>query len=565
MKVFLFFISIIILSASTSAQYFPSKNYPVNYFRNPLNIPVNLSGNFGELRTNHFHMGLDMRTNQRENLPVYAAADGYVSQIIVERFGYGRAIIITHPNGYSTLYAHLNDFYNELNEHVKDIQYRNEKWEADFTLPPGLFPVKKGQFIAYSGNTGGSEGPHLHFEIRDTKTGSNINPLRFQFGIADNISPTLYRLFYYDRRVSTYAGSPVSIPVKKVKGEYATNDSVVVIRSPNISFGISAEDKTNKSFSFGIYQAELWVDDSLRNAFRLDDFPYDDSRYMNAAIDFKTKYSGGSYIQHLSVLPANKSSIYYPLQDGSIHIADTSLHKVEIVIKDAAGNASNLAFKIRLDTTLLNQPVYHGHTMIPNLPILLQQPIIAVSFSNKAFYDTLQFDLSAADLDTGAVSQQFSLHNFRVPVHDSFTVKMKLTKPVDEKLKDKIVMQLTSNRKIVAEKGTWDNNWMEAKFWDLGKIQLLVDTIPPTIQPIGFRNGSNLSKSKTITFIAEDDAGELKDFRAEVDGKWIMFSRKKDYFIHQLDGRISAGLHELKVLVMDEAGNTTERIYSFKR
>src|SRR4051812_23950804 len=193
-----------------------SSSFPKGYFRNPLDIPIQLAANFGELRPNHFHMGLDIRTQQRENLRVYAAAEGYVSRVKIERFGFGHAIYITHPNGYTTLYAHLNDLYEPLNNYLREKQYAEQRWEQDFELRPDQFPVVKGQFVAYSGNTGGSAGPHLHFEIRDTKTEKNLNPWLFDFGLTDHIKPSIFRLYYYDRRYSTYQSGPVSVPVKGI-------------------------------------------------------------------------------------------------------------------------------------------------------------------------------------------------------------------------------------------------------------------------------------------------------------------------------------------------------------
>ena len=173
------FLSVILLSIGFTL--FAQKNYPQNYFRNPMNIPMDLSANFGELRSNHWHMGLDIRTQQRENLSVYAAAEGYVSRVKVEPGGFGQAIYITHPNGYTTLYAHLNAFYPALQQYVKDQQYKLESWAVDIQVPANMFPVIKGTYIAKSGNTGGSQGPHVHFEIRDSETERCLNPLLFKF------------------------------------------------------------------------------------------------------------------------------------------------------------------------------------------------------------------------------------------------------------------------------------------------------------------------------------------------------------------------------------------------
>jgi len=180
MKIFYKLMLIVCLISGIISQ---AQNYPQNYFRNPLNIPMQLAANFGAIRSNHFHMGLDLRTNSQENLSVLASADGYVSRIKVERYGFGNAVYITHPNGYTTVYAHLNTYFDALDAYVKERQYKDEKWEQDITFQPGQFPVTKGQLIALSGNTGGSAGPHLHFEIRDTKTEECLNPLLFGFAI----------------------------------------------------------------------------------------------------------------------------------------------------------------------------------------------------------------------------------------------------------------------------------------------------------------------------------------------------------------------------------------------
>ena len=172
---------------SATAQIFIAKNYPQGYFQWPLVAKIGLAANFGELRPNHYHMGLDCKTDQKENVTVVAAADGYIAKVKIEPYGFGRCIYINHPNGLTTVYAHLNDFNTALEKYIAAQQYQLKSWKVFIDIPASLFPVKKGQFIAYSGNTGGSQGPHTHFEIRDTKTDKVLNPLLFGFAISDNI------------------------------------------------------------------------------------------------------------------------------------------------------------------------------------------------------------------------------------------------------------------------------------------------------------------------------------------------------------------------------------------
>jgi hypothetical protein len=559
-----------VTAVAANAQLFPSTDYPSNYFRNPMGIALQLSANFGEVRTNHFHMGFDIRTNQKENLPVYASADGYISRVKIERYGFGRVIYINHPNGYTTLYAHLNNFYSSLHTFVKDKQYKEEQWEQDITFSPDQFPVTKGQFIAYSGNTGGSAGPHLHYEIRDTKTENNLNPWLFNFNLPDNIAPYIYRLYFYDRRYSTYQVGPQQIPIKRLPGEYTSTDSIVVLPTSTFSLGISSEDKTSTSnFLFGIYQAELYIDDSVRFAFRLNDFAYPESRLVNAAIDFKTKQQGGPIIQHLSRLPGNHSSIFSSAAaDGVVIIGDTITHTAEIRAMDAAGNVTKLRFRFKFDPAKTKDYMFTQNSipLLPNQENTIEFDDINVFFPATSFYHMVPFVYAVQETNTArAASRIHSLHNYTIPINDSFTVKIKTTLPANNPLRDRVVIQLTSNRKIEAQKGAWNGDWMTAKFGDLGNIRLLIDTVPPTIRPVGWKAGSNLKKLRSISFIVKDDVGEIQSFRAELDGKWLMFRRKDNSFIHDFDERTTPGAHELKVTVLDMAGNTSEKSYRFIR
>jgi murein DD-endopeptidase MepM/ murein hydrolase activator NlpD len=233
-KPFLFFISLTFSSLSF-AQFFPAKNYPKGYFIYPVEARIGLAANFGELRANHYHMGLDCRTDRAENKIVKAAAEGYIARVSVAPFGFGRAIYINHPNGLTTLYGHLNEFYPALEKYVKEQQYKLESWQVSLIIPAGLFPVKKGQFIAYSGNTGGSQGPHCHFEIRDTKTEKVLNPLLFNLPIPDNVPPTILRLSMYDRCKSTYSQVPKIFALKTENGKYTTVQNLITVNTDKIS------------------------------------------------------------------------------------------------------------------------------------------------------------------------------------------------------------------------------------------------------------------------------------------------------------------------------------------
>jgi hypothetical protein len=550
-----------------------STSYPQGYFRNPLDIPIQLAANFGELRSNHFHMGLDIRTNHRENLAVHAAAEGYVSRIKIEKSGFGRAIYINHPNGYTTLYAHLNSFYEALQSYLIDKQYSDKKWEQDIEFEPGEFPVRKGQIIAYSGNTGGSAGPHLHFEIRDTKTGNNLNPWFFGFGLSDNMPPSIYRLYYYDRRYSTYQVSPVSIPITGNRGAYTSTQSMVVLSSPVVSFGISAEDKVHiSSFKYGISEASLSVDGALQSDFIINDISYDttshDTRYVNGSIDYKVRASGGPYIQHLSQLPGNYSNIFAKAGSGKMVLTDTLIHNAEIVVKDAAGNSSVLRFKFKWDPSKTEELMFAANSfpMIPGQENQLKLDDIEADFSAKAFYDTVPFvHSSQMSNDPKIVSSVHHLHNYLVPVHDSFTVRIKPSVTLATEVKDRVIMQLISDHKVEAQKGAWKGEWMEAKFRDLGIVRLLIDSIPPLIRLTGWVNGGSLRNRKSISISASDNAGELKSFTALLDGNWLLFSRKDNTFTHTVDERTSPGRHELTVTVEDIAGNVTEKNFSFIR
>ncbi|HTI91499.1 MAG TPA: M23 family metallopeptidase [Puia sp.] len=366
-------------AAEQSASLFPVVNYPGDYFRDPLDIPITLAANFGELRPNHYHMGLDIRTQHRENLPVFAAADGYVARVQIEPAGFGQAIYIRHPNGYTTVYGHLNQFFPALATYISGQQYRHESWQTDLELPATLFPVKKGDLIAYSGNTGGSQGPHLHFEIRRTAGDVNQNPLLFGLPVPDNTSPSFVRLAWYDRNQGIYEQSPHILPVRRGAGKsrparssaspagkslsksqddratagWTILSSSLAVPTSRISFAISAFDTQSGSVNpNGIYEATLYEDGQAVIGFQMNNISYDNTRNLNAHIDYRTRATGGPFLQHLSLLPGYPPPTIYASpagrpSNGVIDISDGQTHVIRIVIKDTYGNTSVLAFDLR--------------------------------------------------------------------------------------------------------------------------------------------------------------------------------------------------------------------------
>ncbi|MFS4431214.1 M23 family metallopeptidase [Chryseobacterium sp. S90] len=549
---------------NTSIIVQAQNNYPQNYFRNPLNIPMQLAANFGAIRTNHFHMGLDLRTNSQENLPVLAAAEGYVSRIKVERYGFGNAIYVTHPNGYTTVYAHLNKYFNKLDEYVKERQYKDEKWEQDISFQPGQFPVEKGQQIASSGNTGGSAGPHLHFEIRDTKTEECLNPLLFGFAIPDNIAPIISGLYWYDRRFSTYEPGANIIAVKKAGNVYTSN--LVKVNSPEISFAIKAVDKANQGFNLGIYNAELLMDGKLIYSFKIDKIHYDDTRYINGCIDYTKFIRDKMGIQHLSDLPGMKLK-NYSLSNaaGIIKLQDENVHTIEIVLRDVKGNTSRLTTKLQLNTTS-EKVSSTGKTVMPNEGKMIATENAEISFSKNAVYDAVNFNAyEKPDTDPNAVSNTIVLHSSYIPVQDEYTLKIKPNRKLSNTEKDKAVILFDYGSDNDVVKVKWNSDWAEGKFNRLGTAKLLIDNNLPSVSS-GWTEGAMIN-SNSLLLKGTAKVGDIILFRAELDGKWLRFARVKDNFVYIFDEKCpkGSGSHTLKVTTINTAGNTNTQTFAFQR
>ncbi len=509
---FTFFLLAILLYWPADLPAQSITNYPANYFRWPLNIKPEIVANLGELRPNHWHMGLDIRTDQRENLPVYAAAAGYISKIRVERSGFGRCIWITHPNGFTTLYAHLNNFFPALEEYVTEQQYKKETWAIELVFNSEKFPVSKGQVIAYSGNTGGSQGPHVHFEIRDTHTDECLNPLLFGFPLQDNVRPAILRLALYDRRGSIYEQSSRMFTLRNSDRGYIIPKTPVIKTGWNkLSFGIQAFDRlTGSPNEDGIFSAQLFFDEQPVTGFSFDSISYTETGYLNAHIDYKYRFNGGPYFQHLSQLAGEHSGVYHPINgNGVIELKDTGVHSVRVEVKDAYGNMSVLNFSVQYDNLI--QPVIslsQGQPFYPNYVNILEKPDFEMYLPETCLYDTLHsFYYRNNSSSPYSISALHQVNDPSVPVHDDLTVRIKPDRAIAADRKDKIVIQRTYRNDTDVRKAKWEGEWVSAQFGDFGYYQAFMDEMAPKINDIGREDTVNLSAASRIVFTPSDNFG----------------------------------------------------------
>jgi hypothetical protein len=622
-------------------QLFPATAYPRDYFRDPLDVPISLAANFGELRPNHYHMGLDIRTQHRENLPVYAAADGYVARVSIEPGGFGQAVYINHPNGYTTVYGHLNKFFPALAAWVHHEQYRRQSWQVYLEIPPTLFPVKKGELIAYSGSTGGSQGPHLHFEIRRTAGDINLNPLLFGLPVMDRNPPTIKSLAWYDRNLGIYDQSPQLIathidPPRWASGrasyahaDYSITPSLLIVHTTRISFALSAFDsQTGSTNPNGIFEADLFEDDRPIIGFRMDKISYDNTRNINAHIDYKTRERGGPFLQQLfflpgyplpsiyriparngaasegldpAALPATKGSAStaptdpaslaivgaHPA-DGVLDIGDGRPHKIEIRVLDTDSNSCTLGFQVQYQpsstppTLEADSPAVNtGKKFYPGMVDGLESPGCAFYLAEKSLYDSATLGAIVTGYPgsghslPGGVSSTYAIGVPWVPLLEPLLVRLQdaHTQRTDSlpgnawtTQEQKIVMVRSNGDQKDTRRPEWHDGWASARFREFGNFQLVEDTVPPTITPLAPLNGANLARASRIAFSVKDDLGAVLNFKAELDGAWLCFTNDKGLaFIYTFDEHCPPGPHTLKVSAEDVAGNRTVKEYHFTR
>jgi murein DD-endopeptidase MepM/ murein hydrolase activator NlpD len=550
---------IFVLFFLASFTTFAQKKYPNNYFRSPLDIPLKISGTFGELRNNHFHAGIDIKTNHRTGLKVYATADGYVSRIKVALWGYGKTIYITHPNGYTSVYAHLSKFGDGIQEYVKNIQYQKESYETGNMYPEeNKILVKKGEIIAYSGRTGGYVAPHLHYEIRDTKTEHIINPMLLGLKIQDSIAPRINKLMAY----SIGSNSRINRSTKKqsLSIKKDTLNSYITSRisaSGKIGFGINAYDFLGKeSNKNGVYSIEMLVNGKRHYYHDLETFSFPESKYINLLIDYPHYASYKSRIQKTFLEKENKLSIYKGLiNDGIIDVKDGFNYQVDIITKDFKGNTSSIRIPVigLKSESILEQKNDTTNYKISKIKFQkFTKNGVTVAFPKNTFYEDVFIDFSV----NGTIAE---IHKPNIPLDKNFTITFDSIMYENSDIDNIYIANINNKRYPYYQKTRKRSNKLFTTTKNLGKYTLLIDNLKPKIYNPNFKNGDWVSRLKYLTIKISDSQSGIKSYKAYIDDEWVLMEydlKNKKLSYDFSDKKLVGSKHIFKLVVSDNVGNT---------
>lgn len=539
---------------------------------NPLNGALIISGSFGEPRLNHFHTGIDITTRGKTGLSVYAFDAGYVSRIKVSAIGYGKAIYITHPNGLISVYGHLSKFNDVIQSYVTTQQYKQQKSELELYPEANQFIIKKGELIAYSGNSGGSSAPHLHFEVRDAAGESfPLNPLKYNLDLKDTIKPTFRELAIYNLNEPSDMVNPrhynLTTYQKSYKLQQRSTPDTITIPFNQVGVGVKVHDLANGCDSdgyFGVYRLQMNVDNIKVYEFAMNRLDFNEGRYANCHIDYKQKKKNKEQFYRCYLLPGNKAAIYDAvLNRGIIQLGKGEVKKVEIVSSDYFNNTSNVVFYI---TTSSNGYVQ----AVPPIGLLVKHneskswgnTRIKLTFDSGTFYDQTYLKIDSNKLPS-AYSTSYQIHNEYTPLHKSFSLSIKLNNYNTQLPESKFVLvRIKENGSVSAYKSTVANGWVSANPKELGTFYIASDTITPKITPTNFTPGQS-TKNKMLTLKITDNLSGIETYNFYVDNQWIVadYDAKNDLISIDISKQLS-GEHILKAVVVDAVGN--KKINTFK-
>ncbi|WP_347841121.1 M23 family metallopeptidase [uncultured Draconibacterium sp.] len=556
MKIFFTYFLFLISVLSTAQQ---------RYYSNPLKIPLLLSGSFAELRTNHFHSGIDIKTQGVTGLPVYAVADGYISRIVVSPTGYGKALYLNHANGTTTVYGHLNSFTPAIEKFVKDKQYEKKSFRVDLQVPPYLFAMKQDQEIGKSGNSGSSGGPHLHFEIRDTQTEEPLNPLQYDFPITDNIAPKIFSVILAPLTKQSHingSNTPQTYQAEAFNGTYRLKNNPEITFGGEIGVGIETNDYFNGSYNkCGISMLRMSVNDVEQFTFSLNRFSFSTSRYINSHIVYSAyKTTKRRYIKTW-LDPGNKLPIYtHNGTEGRLVASDAETKKVNIELQDTYGNSSRLAFSLQGNEMTLQNDSTRKPVFYYQQTNTFRNETARIEIPRDALYADFEFEYRTEPSWKELYTDYHFFHNNTVPLHKNAIIALRADSlPLHLQTKVLLAYVNPSTGEFNSAGGNYENGWVSTETRNLGVYALTVDTIPPEIEPLSVVNNS-LTESNRIRFKIKDDLAGIKSIEGFIDEKWALFEydAKTGIITHYFDAErfVLGKTHNFKLSVSDYRNNT---------
>jgi murein DD-endopeptidase MepM/ murein hydrolase activator NlpD len=530
-----------------------------------VNIPVYLSGTFGELRSGHFHSGIDIKTQGRTGIKIYAIADGYVARVKVTSNSYGNALYITHSNGYTSVYGHLDRFTNRIEKYVKNKQYGKKTHEVDLFPEPERFPVKKGHIIGYSGNSGYSFGPHLHFEVREASGQIPLNPLGYGTSVKDNLPPRLKRIAIYPLYQNSFINGKndkLILNLIKTGNGYQLPSGTQINVKGTIGIGIETYDYMNGSGNrCGVYSIELLVDSIRHYYHEINRIPFYETRYINSHVDYEQWKKQNIKIQKSFLNPNNQLSIYDVAgKHRGIFFCGDTVRYLKYVIKDFYNNTSILEFNIQGDT---NNYTYFPDTnyvqiMPYNKENIFSMPDVSLVLPKNTLYDTIYFTYDTDLQPNNCLSPAHIIHNKYTPVHDYMNLSIK-PDSIPNNLKSKaLIVQIDKDNEYSSCGGEFIGKYITTTVRSFGKFSVALDTVPPVIKPLNI-DKKRFSGNDIIYFKIKDAISRIESYKGYIDGEWALFEYipKDDVLLYQIDKeRLKNGkTHQLELFIIDERAN----------